>query len=131
MAKRKIVWSHAAKIKLFKILDFFSERNGSASYSKKLYKKINKELSLLLKQPDIGLNTDFESVRALIVNEYILFYEVTVEYIIVHTVWDCRQNPEDLIIKWNNSCQLLSPPHPSHSKRIRMRPNPLRLVYYP
>jgi len=99
MAKRKIVWSHSANIKLFKILDYYAERNGNATYSKKLYKKFKKELSLLIKQPEIGINTDFESVRGLIVDEYILFYEVTDDYIIVHTVWDCRQNPNDLIIK--------------------------------
>lgn len=99
MAKRKIVWSHKANIKLFKILDYYSERNKSTTYSKKLYKKFKKELSILLKQPEIGINTDLESVRGLIIDEYILFYEVTSEFIIVHTVWDCNQNPDDLKIK--------------------------------
>jgi len=99
MVKRKIVWSHRAKIKLFEILDFYTERNKSDAYSKKLYKKFKKELSLLIKQPEIGTKTDLESVRGLIVNEFILFYEVTTELIIVHTVWDCRQNPNDLRIK--------------------------------
>ena len=99
MAKRKIVWSHRANIKLFEILDFYAERNKSATYSKKLYKKFKKELALLSRQPEIGINTDLESVRGLIVDEYILFYEVTSDLIIVHTVWDCRQNPDDLKIK--------------------------------
>ncbi|HAN19282.1 MAG: hypothetical protein A2X13_01275 [Bacteroidetes bacterium GWC2_33_15] len=99
MAKRKIVWSHKANIKLFKILDYYSERNKSTTYSKKLYKKFKKELSILLKQPEIGINTDLESVRGLIIDEYILFYEVASEFIIVHTVWDCNQNPDDLKIK--------------------------------
>lgn len=99
MAKRKIVWSHKANIKLFKILDYYSERNKSTTYSKKLYKKFKKELSILLKQPEIEINTDLESVRGLIIDEYILFYEVTSEFIIVHTVWDCNQNPDDLKIK--------------------------------
>jgi plasmid stabilization system protein ParE len=99
MAKRKIIWSHKANIKLFEILDFYAERNKSATYSKKLYKKFKKELSLLSRQPEIGINTDLESVRGLIVDEYILFYEATSDLIIVHTVWDCRQNPDDLKIK--------------------------------
>ena len=99
MAKRKIVWSHRANVKLFEILDFYAERNKSTTYSKKLYKKFKKELSLLLKQPEIGTKTDIESVRGLIVEEYVLFYEATPNMIIVHTVWDCRQNPDDLIIK--------------------------------
>jgi len=99
MAKLKIVWSHRAKIKLFEILDYYTNRNKSSIYSIKLYKKFKKELFLLIKQPEIGLKTDFENVRGLIVGKFILFYEVTPEMIIVHTVWDCRQNPDNLIIK--------------------------------
>ena len=99
MAKRKIIWSHRARIKLLMILEFYSERNKSKTYSKKLYAKFNKELLLLLKQPEIGIKTELETVRGLIVEEFILFYEVTAEMIIVHTLWDSRQNPTDLIIK--------------------------------
>ena len=81
------------------ILEFYTERNKSKTYSKKLYTKFNKELSLLLKQPEIGIKTELETVRGLIVDEFILFYEVTTEMIIVHTLWDSRQNPTDLRIK--------------------------------
>jgi hypothetical protein len=99
MAKRKIVWSHRAGIKLLMILEFYSERNKSKTYSKKLYTKFNKELSLLVNQPEIGIKTELESVRGLIVEEFILFYEVTTDMIIVHTLWDSRQNPSELRIK--------------------------------
>jgi plasmid stabilization system protein ParE len=99
MVKRKVVWTHRANIKLFAILNYYAERNQSSTYSRKLYKKFRKELSLLIKQPDIGIKTDIEDIRGLIVDNYILFYEVTSEMIVVHTVWDCRQNPDDLIIK--------------------------------
>ncbi len=98
MAKRKIIWSHRAKIKLFQILEFYNQRNKNSSFSKKLYEKFNKELLLLIKQPEIGIKTDFESVRGLIVDEFILFYEATPHKIIVHTLWDCKQNPNDLKI---------------------------------
>lgn len=99
MAKRKIVWSHTARIKLLMILEFYSERNKSKAYPKKLYTKFNKELSLLLKQPEIGIKTELETVRGLIVDEFILFYEVTSEMIIVHTLWDSRQDPATLKMK--------------------------------
>jgi hypothetical protein len=52
-----------------------------------------------MEQPDIGIKTDYEEVRGLIVEEYILFYEIYPETIVVHTVWDCRQNPGSLKIK--------------------------------
>ena len=60
MGKRVIIWSHTAHIKLFEILDFYAKRNKSKSFSKKLYKKITKESSLLIKQPEIGITTVFE-----------------------------------------------------------------------
>lgn len=99
MAKRRIIWSHKAKIKLFVMLDFYTERNKSNTFSKNIYKKFNKELSLLIKQPEIGIKTDLEFIRGLIVDEFILFYEISSDKIIIHTIWDCKQNPNDLIIK--------------------------------
>ncbi|HOS84574.1 MAG TPA: type II toxin-antitoxin system RelE/ParE family toxin [Bacteroidales bacterium] len=99
MGKRIIIWSHKAKIKLFEILDFYTHRNKSKFYSKKLYKKIIKQAKLLVNQPEIGIQTDFESIRGLIIDDFILFYEITQEKIIIHTIWDCRQNPDNLIIK--------------------------------
>jgi hypothetical protein len=98
MVKRKIVWSLIADIKLFQILDYYADRNKSSAYSKKLYKKFNKSLSLTIKLPEIGIRTDVETVRGLIVDNFILFYEATPEQIIAHTIWDCRQNPDNLQI---------------------------------
>jgi plasmid stabilization system protein ParE len=99
LAKRKIIWSHRAEIKLFKILEFYAERNKSKTYSAKLFQRFNNELKILLKQPDVGLNTEIYPIRGLIVDDYILFYEFNNEKIIVHSIWDCRQNPDDLRIK--------------------------------
>ncbi len=101
MVKRKIVWSHRATLKLFEILDFYTQRNKSTTFSKRLYKKFTKELSLLKKQPEIGIFTEIEAVWGLIVEKFILFYEITSDKIIVHTIWDCRLNPDDLRIKEN------------------------------
>jgi len=99
MAQRKIIWSHRAKIKLQEILNFYIDRNTSATYSKKLYKKINKEIKLLANHPNLGFKTDDESIRGLIIDNYILFYEVNSDKIIIHTVWDCHKNPEDLTVR--------------------------------
>ena len=99
MARRKIIWSHKAKIKLTEILDFYIDRNKSKTYSIKLHKQIQKNVRLLIKQPNLGIKTNDENIRALIIGEYIVFYEVAKDFVIVHTLWDCRQNPKDLIIK--------------------------------
>jgi plasmid stabilization system protein ParE len=99
MGKRKIVWSHRAKIKLFQILEFYTERNNSKVYSLKLNKEIRKQLSHIQEQPEIGMKSEIESVRGLVFENFIIFYEIEPDKIIVHTLWDCRQNPSDLIIK--------------------------------
>jgi plasmid stabilization system protein ParE len=99
MAKRKIVWSNRAKIRLYTILDFYIVRNKSKVYSIKLQKLISKEVNLLLKQPDLGLKTSEDSIRGLIIENYIVYYEISGDKIIIHTIWDSRQNPDDKIIK--------------------------------
>jgi addiction module RelE/StbE family toxin len=99
MAKRKIVWSNRAKIRLYAILDFYIKRNKSKVYSNKLQKLISKEVNLLLKHPDLGLKTSDETTRGLIIQDYIVYYQITDEKIIIHTIWDCRQSPDDKIIK--------------------------------
>ena len=76
MAKRKVIWSHRAKIKLTEILEFYHQRNKSKAYSQKVYQEIQKGLKLLKKQPKLGLRTDDESVRTLIVRDFLIFYEV-------------------------------------------------------
>jgi plasmid stabilization system protein ParE len=99
MAKRKIVWSRRAQIKLSDILEFYTERNGSKAYSVKLYAQISKAVKLLEKQPDIGHKSDFESIRGLIIKSYIIFYENFPDKILIHTIWDCKQNPNDNKLK--------------------------------
>lgn len=99
MAKRKIVWSNRAKIRLYAILDFYIVRNKSKVYSIKLQKLISKEVNLLLKHPDLGLRTSEDTTRGLIIENYIVYYEISGDKIIIHTIWDSRQNPDNKIIK--------------------------------
>lgn len=99
MAKRKIIWSHRARIALYNILKFYSERNKSKSYSARLYKKINQNIRILKKYPEIGIRTEMDNVKGLITGHYIVYYEITDIAIVIHTIWDSRQNPDSLKIK--------------------------------
>lgn len=99
MVARKLIWTHKARIRLYQILEFYSERNKSKTYSAKLYKKINKKIKLVLKQPYIGIKSEIENVRGIIVDDFFIFYEITDKQIIVHTIWSTWQNPDDLIVK--------------------------------
>ena len=81
MDRPSIIWSNKAKIKLYKILEFYKERNKSNSFSLKLYQRINKEVRQLRDHPKIGVNTDFEEIKALIVDDFLIYYEFTKELI--------------------------------------------------
>ena len=98
MAKQKIVWSSRAKSDLLKILEFFYIRNGSKAYSKKLNSKIRKTVRLLSRHPLLGIQSDVENVRVLVEGDYAIFYEVDEDSIRITTIWDCRQNPDNLTI---------------------------------
>ena len=86
MAQRKIIWSRRATIKLYSILEFYILRNKSKTYSTKLYTKINKEVKLLQNNPELGIKTTEESIRGLIVESYIVYYQVTGNEIVIHSI---------------------------------------------
>ena len=96
MVKRKIIWTLKAINQLFSILEYFAKRNKSKTYSLKLHKKIKSEILITLKQPNIGKQTDVLNIRGLIIENYIVFYELLDTNIIILNIWDCRQNPENL-----------------------------------
>jgi plasmid stabilization system protein ParE len=98
MAKYKIEWSIEARLDLLDVLEFYIIRNKSAAYSKKLYSKINKSIKLIAKNPLIGLQSQKDSVRALITGDYQIIYEIFDNIILIIMIWDCRRDPEDKII---------------------------------
>ena len=99
MAKRKIVWSNRAIKRLYGIMEFYDQRNKSKTYSNKLFQVIQKQIKVLVKFPEIGLRTTEETTRGLIIQDFIVYYQITENSIIIHSIWDCRQNPESKIIK--------------------------------
>ena len=93
MAKR-IIWTDRADKTFTKILEFYIVRNGSKAYSRKLSKEVHILLSVLSKQPHLGAITEKKRYRVLIQGNFKIFYEVDETHLIVHLIWDCRQNPE-------------------------------------
>lgn len=98
MAKRSVIWTKNSEIQLQEILNYFTIRNKSVLYSRKLYKKFKRELTIVSKDPELGLKTKLDKIRGLIVDDYILFYEIFEDRILILKVWDCRQNPAKLNI---------------------------------
>ena len=94
MEKLKIVWSDIASEKLEEILFFYFVRNDSETYSKKLFKKFMQDIRLLSHAPNIGITTKIKNVRGLIIEDFIVYYEILDKIILILTIWDCSQNPE-------------------------------------
>lgn len=96
MAKKKIVWASNAKTQLLEILEYFIIRNKSNSYSIKLHKIFKSQIALLVTKPEIGKKSSIDNVRGLIIEDYIVFYEINDKHIVILSIWDCRQNPNKL-----------------------------------
>jgi len=93
---RRIVWTSRADFVFTEILQFYCNRNKSKKYSRKLNKEINEVLKLLLNYPFLGFKTDIENVRVFIKGHFKIFYELKPDELVVHLIWDTRQNPENL-----------------------------------
>jgi plasmid stabilization system protein ParE len=92
MAK-KTYWSVRADQERLEILEYWFNRNKSAAYSIKLSQLFREAVDLVSEFPDTGKPTKFPSIRKKIVKDYILYYEITTDYIEILTVWDNRRNP--------------------------------------
>ena len=99
MAKREVIWTNVSKIQLQEILEFFTKRNKSGQYSRKLYRKFKIELKTAAKNPESGIKTKLVRIRGLIIEDYIFFYEILEDRILILKIWDCRQNPDKLNIQ--------------------------------
>ena len=95
MAKQ-IIWSLKAQKDKREIFEYWSRRNKSNRYSKKLNQLFKDAIRLLREHPYIGKSTDDNLVRIKIVKEYLLIYEVTETSINILSIWDGRQDPSKL-----------------------------------
>lgn len=95
MAKQ-IIWSLRAQKDKKEIFKYWSQRNKSNRYSKKLNQLFKDSIRLFSEHPYIGKSTDVDSVKIKIVKDYLLIYEVTEISINILSIWDGRQNPSKL-----------------------------------
>lgn len=94
MAKR-VVWSRRAQSDRKQILDYWRNRTKSNSYSVKLNELFKESVKIIIDFPQIGKPTDIGDARIKIVKDYLIIYEETEKQILILTIWDSRQNPEE------------------------------------
>ncbi len=96
MAK-KIIWSKTAKISKQDILSYWNERNKSTRFSQKLSTLIHDSVKSIGDFPTSGKLTSNKNVRIKIVLDYLIFYAIRDdEIIMILLIWDGRRNPQDL-----------------------------------
>lgn len=94
MASKKVIWSPRASIELKDILEFYLERNGSATYSLKLLETVDTMINLPQNQPHLGRNTTDGNARVISFSHFLLFYDVGENELNILSVWDNRQDPK-------------------------------------
>ena len=93
---RKVIWTKRAQQERKDILDFWINHNKSNAFSKKLNQLFKESIQLIRLYPRIGRLTDIDNVRVKVVRNYLIFYELVDENIYVLSVWDSKQDPEEL-----------------------------------
>lgn len=96
MAKRAIVWTKTASIQRREILKYWTIRNGSDKYAKKLIKLIASRIMIIAKNPDAFKLTDFPDTRVSAMGHFSILYKTTDELLIITGFWDNRQDTRKL-----------------------------------
>ena len=77
MAKRKIVWTETAAKQRREILKYWTERNESTIYAKKLIEITAKHLKVISKNPEAFKETEIDDESPNVIDEIIRFYCIT------------------------------------------------------
>ena len=99
----RIVWTIQAQDDLEALYRYWLPVN--AGYAVRLYNQLIDEAEVLLTFPKAGAQEQRlahrpEAYRSLVANKrYKLVYTIEGKDIVVHAVWDCRQDPDSLIKK--------------------------------
>lgn len=93
MARKKVIWTTAAKNERRDILQFWARNNKSKVFSEKLFREFQKSTRTVSEQPFIGKTTEMESVRYVIVRQFAITYHIGENTIHILSVWDERRDP--------------------------------------
>ncbi len=64
--------------------------------AKKLNKLIKEALKIISNHPNSGKPTDKENVQVKVLRDYLIIYQSTEIGIVVLSIWDCTQNPDEI-----------------------------------
>ena len=96
--RKKIGWTVNALITKKNIFYYWNNRNKSTVYSQKLEQLFTITLVTVENYPEATIAINKENIRAVLVRDYYLVFEITELTIKVLDIWDTRQNPQDFPI---------------------------------
>ncbi len=97
MAERVVVWTKTAVKQRRHILEYWSRRNGSTVYAKKLIAITADRINFILQNSKANQLTSFPDTRIAAMDHFSIFYKITNEQIIITAFWDNRQDPKKLL----------------------------------
>ncbi len=93
---KRLMWATTAKIQRKEILEYWTNRNKSKSYSRKLNKLFKECAEMITRYPEIGVELPDQNCRKRLIRDFYFIYTSTENEIEIVTIWDTRQNPEKL-----------------------------------
>lgn len=97
MAQRTIIWSDHATSELKNVLTFYNSRNGDNKYSLRLLSQVGQIMDALSENEFMGRLSKDKRTRVIVMNVYLIFYEIIGPEIHILSFWDNRQNPKKRI----------------------------------
>ena len=94
---RQVIIAESAREDLLSIGEFVAQRNHEAAF--RLMERFREKFNLLAKFPHLGRERDdiLLGLRCLIVNEYLIFYQLNKDSIEIWRVRHSAQSPDDLL----------------------------------
>ena len=96
---RKIIWTPIARKTRNLIFIYWNTRNKSKVYSRKLNGSFTEAIERIAFYPEASISTNNENIRAILIKDYYLIFEITDFSITVLDLWDTRQNPQNFPIQ--------------------------------
>ena len=97
MVGRKVIWTETAAKQRRLILEYWLQRNQSATYSLKLLELSNEKAEIIAENPLIYKTSEFPNMRVAAMGHFSLFYKTNDDNVIITAFWDNRQDPKKLL----------------------------------
>ena len=97
MARREIVFTRTAAKQRRAILEYWTKRNGSTKYAKKLIRISREHLNVIAEFPESSRESEIPNIHETAMGHFSIYYRFTESTIIVMAFWDNRQDPAKLL----------------------------------